>query len=128
MENDNKISRGAFVSASEASIVLTAASAKKVLGANNRARVGVIGCGGLAQGAHIPSLMKMVETDNVEIVAVCDVYQKRLDQAVKTTGAKPFKEYHALLDQKDIDYVAVVTPEHWHAKMTLDAADAGKHI
>lgn len=127
MEN-NKISRRAFVSASAASIVATAASANRVLGANNRLRVGVIGCGGLAQGAHIPALTRMKETDNVEIVAVCDVYQKRLDQAATTTGAKAIKDYRAMLDQKDIDYVAIVTPEHWHARMTLDAADAGKHI
>ena len=128
MENANKISRRAFVSASAASIVATAASANRVLGANNRLRVGIIGCGGLAQGAHIPSLMRMKETDNVEIVAVCDVYQKRLDQAAATTGAAPVKDYRAMLDSKDVDYVAIVTPEHWHARMTLDAADAGKHI
>jgi predicted dehydrogenase len=128
MENANKISRRAFVSASAASIVVTAASANRVLGANNRLRVGIIGCGGLAQGAHIPSLMKMKDADNVEIVAVCDVYQKRLDQAATTTGAAPVKDYRAILDRKDIDYVAIVTPEHWHARMTLDAADAGKHI
>ncbi|HEU0185028.1 MAG TPA: Gfo/Idh/MocA family oxidoreductase, partial [Blastocatellia bacterium] len=127
MENANKISRRAFVSASAASIV-GAASANRVSGANDRLRIGIIGCGGLAQGAHIPSLMKMKETDNVEIVAVCDVYQKRLDQAAATTGAAPIKDYRAILDRKDVDYVAIVTPEHWHARMTLDAADAGKHI
>ncbi|MBS1787289.1 MAG: Gfo/Idh/MocA family oxidoreductase [Acidobacteria bacterium] len=126
--NNSKINRRDFVSASTASVLLTAASAKRVLGANNRLRVGIIGCGGLAQGAHIPSLLSMKDSDNVEIVAVCDVYQKRLDQAAAKTGAKPFKNYHELLDQKDIDYVAIVTPEHWHAKMTLDAADASKHI
>ncbi|HKQ89519.1 MAG TPA: Gfo/Idh/MocA family oxidoreductase [Blastocatellia bacterium] len=128
MENANKISRRAFVSASAASVVATAASANRVLGANNRLRVGIIGCGGLAQGAHIPSLMKMKEADNLEIVAVCDVYQKRLDQAAATTGAAPVKDYRAILDNKDVDYVTIVTPEHWHARMTLDAADAGKHI
>jgi predicted dehydrogenase len=128
MENANKISRRAFVSASAASIVATAASANRVFGANNRLRVGIIGCGGLAQGAHIPSLMSMKDADNVEIAAVCDVYQKRLDQAAATTGAAPVKDYRAILDRKDIDYVAIVTPEHWHARMTLDAADAGKHI
>jgi len=128
MENANKISRRAFVSASAASIVATAAGANRVLGANNRLRVGIIGCGGQAQGAHIPPLMRMKEADNVEIVAVCDVYQKRLDQAAATTGAAPVKDYRAILDRKDIDYVAIVTPEHWHARMTLDAADAGKHI
>jgi predicted dehydrogenase len=128
MENANKISRRAFVSASAASIVATAASANRVLGANNRLRVGIIGCGGLAQGEHIPKLMRMKEADNVEIVAVCDVYQKRLDQAAAATGAAPVKDYRAMLDSKDIDYVTIVTPEHWHARMTLDAADAGKHI
>ncbi|HMV84619.1 MAG TPA: Gfo/Idh/MocA family oxidoreductase [Blastocatellia bacterium] len=128
MNQDHQISRRTFVSTTAASVVATAASAGRVLGANNRLRVGIIGCGGLAQGSHIPSLLRMKETDNVEIVTVCDVYQKRLDQAAKTTSAKPIKDYRALLDQKDIDYVAIVTPEHWHAKMTLDAADAGKHI
>ena len=126
--NNEKISRRTFVSTSAASVVIAAASRNRVLGANNRLRIGIIGCGGLAQGAHIPSLMRMKDSDNVEIVAVSDVYQKRLDQAATTTGAKPIKDYRALLDQKDIDYVAIVTPEHWHAKMTLDAADAGKHI
>ncbi|MEO6725077.1 MAG: Gfo/Idh/MocA family oxidoreductase [Blastocatellia bacterium] len=126
--NNTNLTRREFVSASAASVLLTAASASKVLGANNRLRVGIIGCGGLSQGSHIPALLKMKETDNVEIVAVCDVYQKRLDQAATKTGARPIKNYHELLDQKDIDYVAIITPEHWHAKMTLDAADAGKHI
>ncbi|HZS06026.1 MAG TPA: Gfo/Idh/MocA family oxidoreductase [Blastocatellia bacterium] len=128
MKNDNHLSRREFVSASAASVLITAASANRVPGANNRLRVGVIGCGGLATNAHMPSLLKMKDSDNVEIVAVCDVYQKRLDNAVTLTGAKPFKDYRALLDQKDIDYVAIVTPEHWHARMTLDAADAHKHI
>jgi predicted dehydrogenase len=127
MKNDQNFSRRAFIYGSAASVV-TAASAERVLGANGRLRIGLIGCGGLAQGAHIPSLMKMKDSDNVEIVAVCDVYQKRLDQAAATTGAKPFKDYRTLLEQKDIDYVVIVTPEHWHAKMTMDAADAGKHI
>jgi predicted dehydrogenase len=125
---NTKISRRAFVSASAASLVATAASANRVLGANDRLRLGIIGCGGLAQGAHIPSLTRMKETDNIEIAAVCDVYQKRLDQAAATTGAAPIKDYRAILDNKDIDYVTIVTPEHWHAKMTLDAADAGKNI
>jgi predicted dehydrogenase len=128
MENTNKISRRAFVSSSAASVIVTAASRSRVLGANDRLRVGVIGCGGLATGAHIPELMKMKDSDNVDIVAVCDVWQKRMDNAAATTGARPIKDYRALLDQKDVDYALIVTPEHWHARMTLDAADAGKHI
>lgn len=126
--NNPKFSRRDFVSASTASVLLTAAGANRVLGANNRLRVGIIGCGGLSQGAHIPSLLGMKDSDNVEIAAVCDVYQKRLDQAAAKTGAKPIKDYRAMLEQKDIDYVAIITPEHWHARMTIDAADAGKHV
>jgi hypothetical protein len=102
MENDNKISRRAFVSASTASVIVTAASANRVLGANNRLRIGVIGCGGLATGAHIPSLLKMKESDNCEIAAVCDVWQKPLDKAAATTGGKPFKDYRAMLDQRTL--------------------------
>ena len=128
MEKDNRISRRRFVAGSAASMLMTAAGANRVVGANDRLRIGVIGCGGLATGAHIPALMKMKESDNVEIVAVCDVWQKALDRAAATTGAKAYKDYRTILDQKDIDYVAIVTPEHWHAKMTLDAADANKHI
>ncbi len=128
MSNEIKITRRNFVGASAASVITTAASAARVIGANNRLRVGLIGCGGLSQGSHIPALLRMKETDNVEIAAVCDVYQKRLDEAAGKTGAKAIKNYHELLSQKDIDYVAVITPEHWHARMTIDAADAGKHV
>jgi predicted dehydrogenase len=127
MENTNKISRRTFVSGSAASVIVTAASAKSILGANNRLRIGVIGCGGMANN-HMQALLNMKEEDDIEITAVCDVWQKRLDAAATLTGGKPFKDYRALLDQKEVDYVLIATPEHWHAKMTLDAADAGKHI
>ena len=70
----------------------------------------------------------MKDSDNVEIVAVCDVYDKRREAAAKLTGGKPYKDYRALLDNKDIDYVLIATPEHWHFQMTMDALDAGKHI
>lgn len=128
MKNPNQITRRAFVSGSVASVVASASSRDRILGANNRLRIGIIGCGGLARGAHIPALLGMKDSDQVEIVGVCDVYQKHLDAGVQLTQAKPFTDYRALLDQKDIDYVTIVTPEHWHAQMTLDAADAGKHI
>jgi predicted dehydrogenase len=98
-----------------------------VLGANNRLRVGVIGCGDQANN-HLRALTRMKESDNLDIVAVCDVYQKRLDAAAATYQARHYDDYRALLEQKDIDYVLIATPEHWHARMTLDAAEAGKHI
>ncbi|MFM8396138.1 MAG: Gfo/Idh/MocA family protein, partial [Acidobacteriota bacterium] len=128
MKDQNSLTRRAFVSSTVASTVAYAASRERIQGANNRLRVGVIGCGGLARGAHLPALLGMKSTDNVEIVAVCDIYQRNLDLGVKVTGAKPYTDYRRLLESKEIDYVTIVTPEHWHARMTLDAADAGKHI
>ena len=100
---------------------------RDVRGANDRLRLGVIGCGGMA-GGHITALLKMRESANVEIAAVCDVYRPRLDDAAQKTAARPFTDYRALLEQPEIDYVLIATPEHWHCRMTLDAADAGKHI
>jgi len=128
MKDQNNITRRAFVAGTVATTVSYAGSRDRIQGANNRLRIGVIGCGGLARGAHIPALLGMKDSDNVEIVAVCDVYQKNLDLAVKATGAKPYTDYRRLLESKEIDYVTIVTPEHWHAQMTLDAADVRKHI
>jgi predicted dehydrogenase len=105
-----------------------AAGAASLWAAGNRVRVGVIGCG--ARGpSHISSLLKMKETDNVEVVAVCDVFDKRAQQAAKLAGgARPYRDYRRLLEDKDIDYVVIATPDHWHAQMAIDAASTGKHI
>lgn len=95
--------------------------------AGERLRIGVIGCGGMGT-AHMRALLKMRDTDNVDILAVCDVYQKRLEQAVRLTGAKPHQDYRRILEDPNIDYVVIATPEHWHYQMAIDAASAGKHI
>jgi len=127
MNTLNKISRRTFVSGSAASLLAYMGRRSRVLGANNRLRVGVIGCGSMGNN-HLQALTKLKESDDVEVVAVCDVYRKRLDAAATLTQGRPFADYRALLDQKEIDYVLIATPEHWHAQMTLDAADSGKHI
>jgi len=105
----------------------TAASYAQVKGANERLLIGVIGCGGMAMG-HMRNLLKLKDEQNTQITFVCDIYQKRLDGAAALTGGKPLKEYRKLLEQKDIDYVLIATPEHWHAQMAMDALDAGKHV
>jgi len=117
------ISRREFAGAA----LLTAASYSRILGANERLHVGVVGAGGMAT-AHMNTLLAMKDSDNAEIIAVCDVYDKRREAAAKLTGAKPHKDYHALLADKDIDYVLIATPEHWHFQMTMDALAAGKHV
>jgi len=106
---------------------MSAKSYARIIGANERINMGVIGCGGMAN-SHMEALLQMKESDNVEITAVCDVYSNRLDRAKELTNAKAFKNYQKILGKKDIDYVLIATPEHWHYQMTLDAIDAGKHI
>ena len=77
---------------------------------------------------HMHALVKMREPDNCDVAAVCDVFDKRAEQAAQLTGGKIVKDYRRLLDDHDLDYVLIATPEHWHYQMTLDAIAAGKHI
>ncbi|HUV12450.1 MAG TPA: Gfo/Idh/MocA family oxidoreductase, partial [Acidobacteriota bacterium] len=98
-----------------------------ILGANERLRIGVIGCGGMAN-SHMDELLKMQQTDNIEITAVCDLFTKRLEEAAAKTGGMAYKNYQEVLARKDVDYVLIATPEHWHHQMVLDALDAGKHV
>lgn len=107
--------------------LLTARGYSAVPGANDRLRVGVIGAGGMAT-EHMKSLVAARETDNFEIVNVCDIYSKRLDAAAQLTGAQPVSDYRKVLDNKDIDWVLIAVPEHWHFQMTMDALNAGKHV
>lgn len=87
--------------------------------ASDRLRVGVIGCGIRGVGAHIATLLKMKETDNVEVNAVCDVYDKRAQQAAKLTGGRPYQNYREMLANKDVDVVIIATPDHLHAQMAI---------
>lgn len=110
-----------------AATVATARAYSQVQGANERIRIGVIGCGGQATG-HMRTLVKMRESDNIDILEVCDIYDKRAAQAAQLTGGKVVKDYRRVLDNRDIDYVLIATPEHWHYQMIVDAIAAGKHV
>ena len=121
------VSRRQFVQSVAAASLLSARSSAAILGANGRIRIGVIGAGGMATN-HMETLVKMRDADNFEIVNVCDIYQKRLDAAAQLTGGAPLKDYRRVLDNKDIDYVLIATPEHWHYQMASDALEAGKHV
>jgi predicted dehydrogenase len=110
-----------------AATIATARGYAQVQGAGERIRIGVIGCG--SQGAaHMRALVKMRETDNLDILNVCDAFSKRAEAAARLTGGKVVKDYRRLLDNRDIDYVLIASPEHWHYQMTIDAIAAGKHI
>ncbi len=126
------ISRRTFSSnlaTSSLAVTLSAASARRVLGANERIQVGIIGCGSRA-GSHIRTLMNLREQgENLEIVAVCDAYRPRAKRAAERTKA-PFvtMRHEELLAEDGIDLVLVATPEHWHGYQTIDALRAGKDV
>jgi predicted dehydrogenase len=107
-----------------AAAVLGGLAPARVLGANDKIRVGAIGTGGRCQ-----SLMKIfLDNPSVDLVAVCDVYGPRRDKALKIAGpdAKSYLDYHELLDRKDVDAVIIGSPDHWHKQMLIDAVHAGK--
>ncbi len=91
-------------------------------------KVGIIGCGGIANGKHMPAIKKL---DNVEMVAFCDIIPERAEKAAKefgTADAKVYTDYKELLKDESIHNVRILTPNRWHAVMTVDALKAGKHV
>src|SRR5580704_14319734 len=107
------LSRRDFVASATS---MTARAYAQVPGSGERMRIGVIGCGGQAT-AHMRTLVKMRDTDNIDILNVCDIYTKRVEAAAQLTGGKAVKDYRRVLDNRDIDYVLIATPEHWHHRM-----------
>jgi predicted dehydrogenase len=91
-------------------------------------RVGIIGCGGIANGKHMPSLAKLTQ---VEMVAFCDIEVERAEEAALkygTEGAAIYADYKELLKDKTIDVVHVCTPNDSHADITVAALEADKHV
>lgn len=125
MTNENS-SRRRFLSGSAAGATVAALSWNKVLGANDRLRLGVIGTGN--RGTDVMGWF--LKESEVEVAALCDCYDKNLNAALEKTGgkAKTFTDYRALLDSKDIDAVLIATPDPWHKTMAVDACRAGKDL
>jgi predicted dehydrogenase len=99
----------------------------RVIGANDRINIGVIGVGG--RGAHVAQEFKTAgQTENAQILAVCDVYEKRKRLAAEAFKADGYLDYREILNRKDIDGVIVATPDHWHATIALAAMDSGKDV
>lgn len=111
--------------AAQSAVTLTAASYSRVMGANDKIGLGVIGCGD--RGLHD---MRQFQTNaSVDVVAVCDIYGVHIDQALQSApNAKSLNEYRKLLELKDVDIVLIATPDHWHARTTMDALNAGKDV
>ena len=123
----------------------TAASSRRVSGANNKIRMGFIGIGN--RGSQV--MAQFMKQPEVEIAALCDVYEPYLVRDLTqvdprflkdregqipkmdekfTPSVKRFHDFRKLLEQKDIDAVCIATPDHWHALMTIQAIQAGKDV
>jgi predicted dehydrogenase len=105
---------------------LTAASYSRVLGANDRVQVGFVGYG-LIGAQHVHDFKNQKDVD---LAAMCDVYQPRLEEGVAACGgqAKPYVDFRKLLDDKNLQAVVISTPDHWHCLMAMMACSAGKDV
>ncbi len=129
--NNAKTSRRDFLKTSAfatvGTLAFSRASYASIIGANDRVRFGVIGCGGMGTG-HLGSLEKRSDADNIKVLAVSDVYQRRLMRAKGICQGDGYLDYRKMLERPDLDAVLIATPDHWHAKISIDAMDAGKHV
>jgi predicted dehydrogenase len=128
--NASNTSRRDFIKTSTlaaGTLAFSASSYAAVMGANDRIRFGVIGCGGMGTG-HLHSLVKRGDADNIKVVAVSEVYQRRLTRAKGICQGDGYADYRKLIERKDVDAVLIATPDHWHGKISMDAMDSGKHI
>jgi predicted dehydrogenase len=124
---------------------INASSYKRITGANEKIRVGFIGVGN--RGSQL--LQIFMEQPDVEIAALCDVYEPYLSRdrskvdprfikdrpgqvpdmgEIFASKVEKYSDYRKLLENKTIDAVCIATPDHWHALMTIDAIKAGKDV
>lgn len=121
------IGRREFLGSAAASAVVFALTPSRVLGANNRIRLGMIGPG--ARGQDLLGQLLKLPNANAELVAIADVYTGRHDEVRRLVpGVKAFTDHRRLLDLKDLDAVIVASPLHCHARHFLDSIVAGKDL
>jgi len=135
----------AFAAAGFAAAPLTAASYSRVIGANDRIRLGFIGVGN--RGTQL--LHAFMQHKDAEVAALCDIYKPYLERDASKVDAELHKalggftprmgerfgsevarysDFRRLLERKDIDAVVIATPDHWHAIQTIAACKAGKDV
>jgi predicted dehydrogenase len=125
------ITRRDFLRSAAAAGTVTILSTSRVRGANDRIRVGLIGCGGRGVDAHIPGFASQA---GVVIVAVSDPDREHTARAAKAIASKygnqveQYVDMRKMLDRKDIDVIANATQNYWHGLSTIWACQAGKHV
>jgi predicted dehydrogenase len=121
-----RVTRRQFGSTAAAAWLATAVGRTRVLGANDRVRIGFIGVGN--RGDQV--LDAFLAHRDAEIVAICDIHEPYVQFAATKAGGQParHKDYRALLAMKDVDAVVINTPDHWHALQMIHACEAGKDV
>ncbi|MEW6236178.1 MAG: Gfo/Idh/MocA family oxidoreductase [Candidatus Omnitrophota bacterium] len=129
---NKKTSRRTFLqsTAKTAGLAMTASlwprkANARIIGANDKINLGMIGVGGRG-GALVDEFLRLGE--RCKIVAVCDVWERRKNEEAQKCDAAGYTDYHEVLMRSDIDAVVVATPDHWHAKISIDAMEAGKDV
>jgi len=115
-----------FLKSTAAAAFTTSIFTGPIRGANDKISAAFIGMGKMGRS----NLQIAMKQENLVPVAVCDVYQRNLDWAVRDSKnqAKPFHDFREVLADKSIDVVCISTPDHWHAYMTVEACKAGKDV
>jgi len=129
-----KVNRREFVrTAVGAGVALGAAVASlpakaRVIGANDRINVGFVGVGGRGMSLLREARRLQESTSSIQILAVSDVYAKRKKAAQEVAQGDGYLDYRELLTRSDIDAVFIATPDHWHAKLAIEAMEHGKDV
>jgi predicted dehydrogenase len=117
--------RREFIQQMAGGAVAALGASGRILGANDRIRIGLIGAG--ARGTEI--LQAAIRCPNVEAVAAADVYTRRLEKIKKVApNIQGHRDFRKLLDDKTIDAVLIATPQHQHALNFVPAIQAGKDV
>src|SRR5579885_279603 len=120
--SETDVPRRAFLRGAAA---VGALSYSRILGANDRVQLGLIGCG--ERGRH--DMGTFLRTGTVDVVALCDIWGTNLDRAKQQApNAKTFSDHRKLLELKEVDVALIGVPDHWHAAITIDALNAGKDV
>jgi predicted dehydrogenase len=101
----------------------------RVRGANDRVNFAVIGLGEMGSG-HLRGLKRQMSQLNLDVIQTCDVYASRAEKSAKLIGpqASPTQRHEDVLGNSKVDAVLIATPDHWHARLAIDAIKAGKHV
>ncbi|WP_318308053.1 Gfo/Idh/MocA family protein [Flagellimonas crocea] len=128
------INRRNFIRTSSAALALSSFGAYglDLMYSQKKWNVGLIGCGWYGKS----DLFKLIQVANVEVVSLCDVDQRQLEEAAKLvaqrqpSGKKPrlYSDYRKMLAEKDLDIVLIGSPDHWHALQAIEAMESGAHL